>query len=465
MFPWSSVHQRNENLDPGASNPRRLHTQLQQTDTPWNTTTVTNEVSAEACYYPPTNTDGMSGPEFHAQVNIEKHAAKTHASTSLAEDHSKLPPQVFQAQLINHHHLQASPNPTQQASAQQHYESSRHSYQYLDYVAAAAAGASHLEVSNHSDHFDPGTMSLYESRQFPDYPHSTMMHDPHQEQDDNNMQQNRYPSPPPPMSESPYHPQAMDAAALGLEDMTELPTKDEEDTLSPGRSKAIPKPDREVTKGGDGRFVCTWAGCTEEVQSFTRKCEWSKHMDKHDRPYKCPSEGCEKLPGFTYSGGLLRHQREVHNLHGGPRKQLNCPHPTCKRFSGKGFSRQENLNEHLRRVHTDTSETINAEETEDDGSERAGMKRKRAQDEGAELRAEMAQLRSIGWRQHGGPPGTSGSAGTDDLMRDDLNITGEQVSALIGMGVGGGRLGGVWVTVQKWHGGVMATAGMRAGWR
>jgi hypothetical protein len=119
-------------------------------------------------------------------------------------------------------------------------------------------------------------------------------------------------------------------------------------------------------------------------------------MDKHDRPYKCPAEGCEKLPGFTYSGGLLRHQREVHNLHGGPRKQLNCPHPNCKRFSGKGFSRQENLNEHLRRVHTDAGEMQNEEETEEDGSERAGMKRKRGvvRDDGGDLRQEMARLRN-----------------------------------------------------------------------
>lgn len=78
----------------------------------------------------------------------------------------------------------------------------------------------------------------------------------------------------------------------------------------------------------------------------------SKHMDKHDRPYKCAAEGCEKLPGFTYSGGLLRHEREVHGKHGGPKNSYFCPHPTCKRHTGKGFSRQENLNEHLRRVHT-----------------------------------------------------------------------------------------------------------------
>ena len=75
-------------------------------------------------------------------------------------------------------------------------------------------------------------------------------------------------------------------------------------------------------------------------------------MDKHDRPYKCGMPGCEKLPGFTYSGGLLRHEREVHGKHGGPKNSFYCPHINCKRHTGKGFSRQENLNEHLRRVHT-----------------------------------------------------------------------------------------------------------------
>lgn len=78
----------------------------------------------------------------------------------------------------------------------------------------------------------------------------------------------------------------------------------------------------------------------------------SKHMDKHERPYVCTAPGCEKIQGFTYSGGLLRHEREVHGKHGGPKKKLLCPHVTCKRSSGKGFSRQENLSEHLRRVHT-----------------------------------------------------------------------------------------------------------------
>lgn len=75
-------------------------------------------------------------------------------------------------------------------------------------------------------------------------------------------------------------------------------------------------------------------------------------MDKHERPYVCTVRGCEKVQGFTYSGGLLRHEREVHGKHGGPKKAFNCPHENCKRSSGKGFSRMENLQEHLRRVHT-----------------------------------------------------------------------------------------------------------------
>jgi hypothetical protein len=105
----------------------------------------------------------------------------------------------------------------------------------------------------------------------------------------------------------------------------------------------------------------------------------SKHMDKHERPYRCEHDGCEKLPGFTYSGGLLRHEREVHGKHGGPKKTVNCPHVNCKRHTGKGFSRQENLNEHLRRVHTDgTSSGKETSPTSDNDSERAGAKRKRA---------------------------------------------------------------------------------------
>ena len=77
-----------------------------------------------------------------------------------------------------------------------------------------------------------------------------------------------------------------------------------------------------------------------------------KHMDRHNRPYICQEIGCEKILGFTYSGGLHRHQREVHHKHGDPKASCLCPHRDCKRsIVGRGFTRKENMTEHLRRVH------------------------------------------------------------------------------------------------------------------
>ena len=77
-------------------------------------------------------------------------------------------------------------------------------------------------------------------------------------------------------------------------------------------------------------------------------------MDKHTRPYKCHATGCEDLPGFTYPGGLTRHQGESHSEQGGSQPVFACPHDDCKRSSngpGAKFTRKWNLEEHLRRVH------------------------------------------------------------------------------------------------------------------
>ncbi|KAF1830082.1 hypothetical protein BDW02DRAFT_508425 [Decorospora gaudefroyi] len=112
----------------------------------------------------------------------------------------------------------------------------------------------------------------------------------------------------------------------------------------------------EAPRNQDGKMVCKYQECRGLY--FDRKCEWSKHMDKHDRPYKCNVKGCEKLQGFTYSGGLLRHEREVHKMHGGTNKSLFCPVRECKRSSGAGFTRKENLAEHIRRVHRRTSMSV-----------------------------------------------------------------------------------------------------------
>ncbi|OAX79834.1 hypothetical protein ACJ72_05846 [Emergomyces africanus] len=107
---------------------------------------------------------------------------------------------------------------------------------------------------------------------------------------------------------------------------------------------------REPPKNSTGQIYCDHPDCQNQIPYFKRLCEWNKHMDKHDRPYKCTNPDCGKMLGFTYSGGLLRHQREVHKMNSRGKK-LMCPYPDCNRSSGKGFTRHENLREHLRRLH------------------------------------------------------------------------------------------------------------------
>lgn len=174
----------------------------------------------------------------------------------------------------NHHH---------QHQQGQYYESPRHSKPQAQYQRSPAAltPLSAASSTNSFYTFPSGvdataTMSLsYENpgRTFPSYP--PMMHE--QPQEEENDLHHRYPSPPPALAhENPYHGPGVDPGAAISMDISELPHKEGSDAPSPGRSRPIPKPAREVTKGEDGRFVCAWPGCTEEMKTFNRKCEWSK---------------------------------------------------------------------------------------------------------------------------------------------------------------------------------------------
>jgi hypothetical protein len=105
-------------------------------------------------------------------------------------------------------------------------------------------------------------------------------------------------------------------------------------------------------------LICVHDECKEKNVIFRRLCEWNKHMDRHERPYKCSHPNCQNALGFTYSGGLMRHQREVHRWHQTTKSRLFCPYPSCSRGpGGDGFSRRENLEEHKRRRHPDSHTT------------------------------------------------------------------------------------------------------------
>ncbi len=45
-------------------------------------------------------------------------------------------------------------------------------------------------------------------------------------------------------------------------------------TPTPIRNKTVQKPEREITKNSEGKFVCAYADCTDEIKEWTRKCEW-----------------------------------------------------------------------------------------------------------------------------------------------------------------------------------------------
>lgn len=189
-------------------------------------------------------------------------------------------------------HYQESNNQPQRDQAGPYQRGNHHPYEYQTSIHPAPnryntyfpedydQGSPHLNLhqNNHSSRPNNNMSLSYESRTFmPDTQYPMQMAHETQEQDDfKPHDEPHYPSPPPAMSENPYttHTQPMtetpDHTSLEL---PELP-KDEEEAPSPGRSKPVPKPDREITKDINGRFYCNWPGCTEEVKDFNRKCEW-----------------------------------------------------------------------------------------------------------------------------------------------------------------------------------------------
>ncbi len=126
-------------------------------------------------------------------------------------------------------------------------------------------------------------------------------------------------------------------------------------------------------------------------------------MDKHERSYECKELGCIKRQGCTYSGGLLRYEREVHRKQNSLEELFFCPHETCKRSSGKGLARRENLKEQMRRIHLEEPATaLLTRDASVDHTQHTGSKRKRKDtriDKGAEegsdptLRAELKRPR------------------------------------------------------------------------
>jgi hypothetical protein len=74
-------------------------------------------------------------------------------------------------------------------------------------------------------------------------------------------------------------------------------------------------------------------------------------VDSHLKPYRCKIQTCKELR-FPSAAFLLRHEREVHAMHGHGDKPFFCTYEGCERgVAGNGFPRLWNLRDHMRRVH------------------------------------------------------------------------------------------------------------------
>jgi hypothetical protein len=101
------------------------------------------------------------------------------------------------------------------------------------------------------------------------------------------------------------------------------------------------------------------------------------------------------LKGFTYAGGLKRHEKQIHKMSGSA--EFYCPHAGCSRAEGEGkpFTRNENLADHLRRRHNEQDTISRRASRPIAAGTGAKGKQKLAITDEAEAQGETALLRTM----------------------------------------------------------------------
>jgi len=171
-----------------------------------------------------------------------------------------LPPQVRKAGNFNPRH--------QRPLNLQHFPQLKNSFQLEKPTMSSPRGFSYPPL-------DGNMIGDARPYNIPPERDSTMAdHHEYEQLDFQQNQQSHYPDPDPALPNDPYNAQQDDPTS---DDRLDLPTegsKIESEAQSPNRTKAVPKPEREVTKDANGRFYCNWPNCTEEIKDFGRRCEW-----------------------------------------------------------------------------------------------------------------------------------------------------------------------------------------------
>ncbi|KAK7928867.1 hypothetical protein PG985_005865 [Apiospora marii] len=119
---------------------------------------------------------------------------------------------------------------------------------------------------------------------------------------------------------------------------------------------------KNVAPWADGLFHCPWErqpSCNHQPARL--KCNYDKFVDSHLKPYRCKVDSCQNVR-FSSTACLLRHEREAHAMHGHGDKPYACIYEDCSRsLPENGFSRNWNLRDHMRRVHSDYGASINSQ--------------------------------------------------------------------------------------------------------
>jgi hypothetical protein len=80
-------------------------------------------------------------------------------------------------------------------------------------------------------------------------------------------------------------------------------------------------------------------------------------IDKHGNSFNCSVPDCKRTQGFASLISLRRHETETHGMHNTGQKLLR-PIPTCGRHNGKGFQRNEQVENHIRRKHPNNGDNL-----------------------------------------------------------------------------------------------------------
>lgn len=96
---------------------------------------------------------------------------------------------------------------------------------------------------------------------------------------------------------------------------------------------------REPLYNNDGKLYCNNPSCQGKNLTFKRPSDWKKHVDRHERPYKCIGRLTAHARIYLAWWTPQTRTRSA-KMESTSEEVLFCPFPKCKRGSGKGLCKE-----------------------------------------------------------------------------------------------------------------------------